>query len=162
MDKHLKEFFESNEGKEWLKLDETSHFLYNLKNHIQDNVPSSKNYIKYLMKFFPEFVYQGQAYRFISQNKDEIKFLTWDSSFDNFSWSLNPEVHKEVLGSISEKNHLVKVYKANVKGLDLKNFISCLQEYVPELKMLGGYVERELEILVIEYNDLELHEVIDY
>lgn len=131
----------------------------------------SKNDLHNLMDLFPQFFYQGKAYRFLSKDREfnhseflDLEHLDFDFDHPNLSWSLEKEAYRSVLKSYSKNDQVVFLYEAQISvGFNLVHFALFLWENnIQVFDKNLGLLERESEILVLNYSDLRLVEKLYY
>lgn len=143
---------------------DNSELIKDIKNYVNgDDLRSiTQKDLLELIDTFPEFVYQGPAYRFLNREQEysdiHLEKIEFDYSHPNRSWSLKDDAYKSVLKSYSMNNQVVFIYQANItQGFDLCSFCHymCTQG-IDSFNSCLGLLDKETEILVLDYNQLSL------
>lgn len=130
-------------------LKELGSYIEGTKKDDQKTIELAKNLIKY----FPDFKYDGPAYRSILGE--------WSNGFLNASWSLHETATWYAFDSQFPKNKrpLMKTYSARVSGFNIGEFV----ESVKELDIFSSYVVtmacEEHEILATEHDEDSIVEI---
>lgn len=117
-----------------------------------------------LITTFPQFAYEGRAYRFLSKDKElndlDLEHINFENSHPNRSWSLEPNAYKSVLKSYGKNNQVVFLYEAQISfGFNLVDFALFLWKNDVEVFNRNlGLLEKETEILVLNYSSLQFVE----
>lgn len=125
-------------------------FLYKLSlikrlnDHIEIGVgKQDQALVKELFQHFPDYIYQGLAFRAIN--------CQWQEGFSNLSWSKSKAAAMSAHATHTYGSPLV--YCADVQGFDVHRFVLELAESTnllsnPSIKLM----ENEEEVLVVEYS----------
>lgn len=135
-----------------LKLNPDSSVIRDLSSHLSgDKGIDYERLFSELFAMFPEFTYNGKAYRALLGK--------WSPTERNISWSLDDECAIEAcLGTNDTTNNKeVWLYEAQVIGIDLKKLVTHLaREHVIEFNSKSRtFAATEKEILVEEFSDLK-------
>jgi hypothetical protein len=118
----------------------------------------SKSFIDKILKSYPQFLYEGSAYRAIALSFDER--FSWSKKFFLYnSWAKSYTGIMSFLDNYqrehSEPNQVVMV-EGYIKGLDLQAVIKYLENEGEKLSSEIFQIHKEEEVLCVEFDELEI------
>lgn len=124
--------------------------LTEVEKHIIHPDCDSQGLMEELLILFPEFTYEGPAFRAIRG--------VWKEGFKNISWSLTKEAALLACKTWISDEEDISIYQGEIRGFDLHLLVQHLRKneiYTFHSKLLH-YHEQEKEILAAQFTQLIL------